>query len=335
MAQAPFLQKSNAVSRAELPIPATCMSCPSRLHHLRFSSSSLCRGKRLHVHLVQSNEKVGRSFCWSFQCSNQPHLETSQGDVEVLQASTMEEIYDMLAKRLLTSAFMNSTSSKYIVGMAGPPGAGKSTAARVVVERLNALWFQSNPVAGEGPQNNIAIALPMDGFHLYRSQLDMMEDPVEAHARRGAPWTFDPDGLIKCLQALRSQGCVRAPSFDHGVGDPKENDIIVTYSHKVIIVEGNYLLLAEDKWKTLLDIFDERWFLDVDIETTLKRVVSRFIAIGQSPDAAKSRVTAESFVKSASFDFFLFGFIIWIIICLNKSTCSISCSSINSTWQVV
>ncbi|XP_019089401.1 PREDICTED: ATP-dependent kinase YFH7-like [Camelina sativa] len=45
----------------------------------------------------------------------------------------------------------------------------------------------------------------MDGFHLYRSQLDAMEDPKEAHARRGAPWTFDPALLLNCLKKLRNE----------------------------------------------------------------------------------------------------------------------------------
>ncbi|MCO5576544.1 hypothetical protein L7F22_030355 [Adiantum nelumboides] len=281
MAHTTFSQQPNAGLGAQTRMSENCV-LPPRLHHPSFFSSSLCRGRRLHVHLKQSSYKAGRRFFWSLQCSNNPHLEPSQGNVEVLEASTMEEVYDMLAKRLLIAASLTSTSSKYIVGLAGPPGAGKSTVAKAVVERLNALWFQSHSQTeseGEGTQTSIAIALPMDGFHLYRSQLDMMEDPVEAHARRGAPWTFDPHALIKCLQTLRSQGWVQAPSFDHGVGDPKENDIIVTCSHRVVIVEGNYLLLAEDNWKTLMDIFNERWFVDVDIETTLRRVVNRFIAI--------------------------------------------------------
>lgn len=212
---------------------------------------------------------------------------------KVLQASTMEEIYDILARRLFSAAAATRPSSKYIVGLAGPPGAGKSTTAKEVAERVNALWVQRKASADSETDttlDDIAIYLPMDGFHLYRCQLDMMEDPAEAHARRGAPWTFNPAGLVKCLTSLRSQGWVHAPSFDHGVGDPKENDIIVSPTHKVIVVEGNYLLLADDKWKDLYDLFDERWFLDVDIETTLKRVLERSIMIGNSPDKAKLRV---------------------------------------------
>lgn len=67
---------------------------------------------------------------------------------------------------------------RYIVGLAGPPGAGKSTVSKEVTKRVNALWLQTNSsVEGESgtTQTDVAIALPMDGFHLYRSQLDMME----------------------------------------------------------------------------------------------------------------------------------------------------------------
>ncbi|XVF80896.1 hypothetical protein PTKIN_Ptkin15bG0111800 [Pterospermum kingtungense] len=85
-------------------------------------------------------------------------------------------------------------SCRHIVGLAGPP-----------VKPLD-----------------VAVVMPMDGFHLYRSQLDAMENPEEAHAKRGAPWTFDPVLLLNCLKNLRNQGSVYAPSFDHGVGDPTE-----------------------------------------------------------------------------------------------------------------
>lgn len=75
---------------------------------------------------------------------------------------------------------------RYIVGLAGPPGAGKSTVSKEVTKRVNALWLQTNlSVEGESgtTQNDVAIALPMDGFHLYRRQLDMME----------------VSGFVKCL----------------------------------------------------------------------------------------------------------------------------------------
>uniref|UniRef100_A0A0A9CP79 Phosphoribulokinase/uridine kinase domain-containing protein n=1 Tax=Arundo donax TaxID=35708 RepID=A0A0A9CP79_ARUDO len=146
-----------------------------------------------------------------------------------IEAKSMDEVYNALAEHLL-SVLKNikHLDSKYIVGLAGPPGAGKSTVASEVVRRVNMLWSQKCAKGSASrPTEEIAAMLPMDGFHLYRSQLDAMEDPKEAHARRGAPWTFNPSLLLKCLQTLRTEGSVYAPSFDHGVGDPVENDIFV------------------------------------------------------------------------------------------------------------
>ncbi|XP_072054120.1 putative uridine kinase C227.14 [Arachis hypogaea] len=90
----------------------------------------------------------------------------------------------------------------HIVGLAGPPGAGKSTLAHEVVSRVNKLW----------PER----ASSMDS-----------QNPEEAHARRGAPWTFNPSRLLACFKNLKIHGFVYVPSFDHGVGDPVEDDIFV------------------------------------------------------------------------------------------------------------
>ncbi|KAG5374690.1 hypothetical protein IGI04_039286 [Brassica rapa subsp. trilocularis] len=227
-------------------------------------------------------------------------------DVTVVDGSCMDEIYDKLAERLVpTSAAMFSPDVKRLVGLAGPPGAGKSTLAYEVVSRINRLWPQkAASFDAEVMPPDVATVLPMDGFHLYRSQLDAMEDPKEAHARRGAPWTFNPALLLNCLKKLRNEGSVYVPSFDHGVGDPVEDDIFVSLQHKVVIVEGNYLLLEEGTWKDISDMFDEKWFIDVNLDTAMERVEARHISTGKPPDVAKWRIdyndrpNAELIVKS-------------------------------------
>lgn len=224
----------------------------------------------------------------------------------IVEGSSIDEIYDALASRLLpTAAVTANPDYKYIVGLAGPPGSGKTTLASEVVQRLNKLWLQkASSLDSQVKPLNVATALPMDGFHLYRSQLDAMEDPEEAHARRGAPWTFNPELLLTCLKTLRNRGSVSAPSFDHGVGDPVEDGIFVSLEHKVVIVEGNYLFLEDGTWKEISALFDEKWFIDIDIDKAMQRVVERHILTGKPPDVAKWRIeyndrpNAELIMKS-------------------------------------
>ncbi|KAI7990951.1 putative uridine kinase C227.14 [Camellia lanceoleosa] len=219
-------------------------------------------------------------------------VRSQKKDVPVLEARCMDETYNALAERLVpTAAAASNPNFKHIVGLAGPPGAGKSTVAFEIVRRVNKLWYEKScSFDSQVEPPEVATVLPMDGFHLYRHQLDAMEDPEEAHARRGAPWTFDPALLLKCLKTLKNQGSVYAPSFDHGVGDPVEDDIFVNLQHKVVVVEGNYLLLEEGVWKEISSVFDEKWFIEVDIETAMQRVLKRHILTGKPPDVAKWRI---------------------------------------------
>ncbi|KAF7804685.1 putative uridine kinase C227.14 isoform X1 [Senna tora] len=221
-------------------------------------------------------------------CSENIH----KGVVRVVEGSAIDEVYDALAERLLpTAEAASNPNHKCLVGLAGPPGAGKSTLAHEVVRRVNKLWQEkASSLDSQVKASDIATVIPMDGFHLYRSELDAMEDPEEAHARRGAPWTFNPLRLVTCLNNLRSQGSVYVPSFDHGVGDPVEDDIFVNLQHKVVIVEGNYLLLEDGLWKELSYLFDEKWFIDVDIDKAMQRVLKRHISTGKPPDVAKQRI---------------------------------------------
>jgi len=116
-----------------------------------------------------------------------------------------------------------------------------------------------------------------------------MENPVEAHRKRGAPWTFNAKALYNTLLQIK-KGAAKVPSFDHKVGDPVEGDIEVKSTHQIVIVEGNYLFLEEEVWKDISTLFDERWFVDCDIDSAMNRVVSRHKGTGLSEQQAKLRV---------------------------------------------
>ncbi|KAL6214620.1 hypothetical protein ACLB2K_014052 [Fragaria x ananassa] len=249
---------------------------------------------------------VARTGAPSAKSNSLKVLCSQKREAPVVEGRFIEEVYDALAERLVpTAAAMSNPNLMHIVGLAGPPGAGKSTLASEVVRRVNKLWPQkASSLDSQVTPLEVAAVLPMDGYHLYRSQLDAMENPEEAHARRGAPWTFNPELLLKSLKTLRSQGSVYAPSFDHGVGDPVEDDIFVSIQNKVVIVEGNYLFLDDGVWNEISSMFDEKWFIEVDIDKSVQRVLKRHIATGKPPDVAKWRIehndrpNAETIIKS-------------------------------------
>ncbi|XP_065047341.1 putative uridine kinase C227.14 isoform X2 [Musa acuminata AAA Group] len=223
-------------------------------HHFLVSNFSPPRGILKQI--------LCRSLIFTQKHSNQKVLCYQKQEFPVLSERSIEKVYDSLAERLLSSfAKVQDINSKYIVGLAGPPGAGKTTLSSEVVRRLNNLWSQKATGKNSVSPLEFAIVLPMDGFHLYRSQLDAMENPEEAHARRGAPWTFNPELLLKCLLSLRNEGSTYAPSFDHGVGDPVEDDVFVSSE-----------------------------FLDIDINVAMERVLKRHISTGKEPDVAKWRI---------------------------------------------
>lgn len=67
-------------------------------------------------------------------------------------------------------------TARFLVGLAGPPGAGKSTLAHEVARRINKLWPEkASSFDSQVQPPDVAIVLPMDGFHLYRSELDALE----------------------------------------------------------------------------------------------------------------------------------------------------------------
>jgi len=190
----------------------------------------------------------------------------------------MKDQYEALANDLLSFVDSIPAGQKHFVSIVGGPGSGKSTLAGRVCQLVNI------------KRPDTCVVVPMDGFHYYRAELDQMSNPVLAHARRGAPFTFNSQALLQLLQKIKNEGRARAPSFDHKVGDPVENDIEVTTRHKLVLVEGNYLLLEEDSWATIGALVDESWFIDCDVDIAMRRVRARHRQTGLTDEEALYRV---------------------------------------------
>ncbi len=188
------------------------------------------------------------------------------------------EQYDNLAAELRQRAAQLIGDTQYWIGLAGGPGSGKSTLAESLKARLGELLT----------------IIPLDGYHYYRSELDGMADPEEAHARRGAPFTFNATRFVDDLIKARNAGEGVFPSFDHGAGDPVEADIQLPKGPQIVLVEGNYLLLDTEPWCQLRkSVFDESWFLDVPVHECNRRVGERHVKTGLTEEQAQLRVATN------------------------------------------
>ena len=179
-------------------------------------------------------------------------------------------------------------TTRLMIAISGIPGSGKSGLSSMMANRINQLYSAEHPGSPL-----IATAIPMDGYHLTRAQLAQMPDPVHAAARRGAAFTFDGEKFLRLVQGLREPLTAEsknqyAPSFDHAVKDPVENDIAIPASCRAIFFEGNYLSLDKAPWNEAARLMDELWFVEVDFETARKRLIRRHVQAGIAKDEAEA-----------------------------------------------
>lgn len=164
---------------------------------------------------------------------------------------------------------MAAHGPRTILGIAGSPGAGKSTLAASLVAALDA----------------DAVLVPMDGFHLAQSELARLGRAD----RKGAPDTFDALGYVDLLRRLRrnDDALVYAPRFDRHLEEPIACAIPVARDVPLVVTEGNYLLLDDGDWAGVAPLLDACWFVDAGETTRVERLIARHVAHGRSPDAAR------------------------------------------------
>ena len=123
----------------------------------------------------------------------------------------------------------------------------------------------------------VAVVLPMDGWHLTKKDLFDQYGEERGMMRRGAPWTFDVPRICKDLARAKVEREGSFPIYSRDISDPVENGVQLKKSHEVVIVEGLFVLWKEDEaWGQLYDLFDERWFIKVPSrDEQIDRLVQR------------------------------------------------------------
>lgn len=184
-----------------------------------------------------------------------------------------QDVQDATLDQLVESArALVVPGERRILGLTGAPGAGKSTVAEQLVAAL-------------GPE--IAVLVPMDGFHLANEVLI----DLGRLDRKGAHDTFDDGGYARLIASLREQRAadpvIYAPRFRREIEESIGSAIPVPPTVPLVVTEGNYLLLESDAWPAARARIDEVWFLAPDTDVRHARLVRRHEAYGKSREEAE------------------------------------------------
>lgn len=178
-----------------------------------------------------------------------------------------------LSEVAATVGALLSPDYRVVVGIVGAPGAGKSTIASALVDLLA-------PAAA---------LLPMDGFHL--PQATLVE--LGRRDRMGAPDTFDVAAFRETLISVRrgfgnSGHSVAAPGFNRETEEGVPGAIRISPEFSCVLTEGNYLLLESGGWERSARMFDLTFFVELDDEARVQRLIERHERFGKTPAEARA-----------------------------------------------
>ncbi|MGY4712250.1 nucleoside/nucleotide kinase family protein [Mycolicibacterium sp. CBM1] len=166
------------------------------------------------------------------------------------------------------SGWLDAEPGRLVVGLTGPPGAGKSTLAQALVDAVSGASY-----------------LPMDGFHLSNAMLDRLG----RRDRKGAADTFDAAGYAATLRRVvddYGRRDVYVPAFDRGLDEPVAAGHVVPAGSRLVVTEGNYLAFPEGEWAGVRPLLDRLYYVDCPAPVRRDRLVRRHIDGGRSASAA-------------------------------------------------
>jgi pantothenate kinase len=173
-------------------------------------------------------------------------------------------------------------SKRYIIGLAGAPGSGKTTFAAELCQAL-------------GAKSETAVVVPMDGFHFD----DVVLNARGHRARKGAHYTFDAPGFVHLIKRIKARETdIAIPVFDRHMELSRAAADVIGANTRFIIVEGLYVLLKREPWVNLKPLFDISIYLDVPKAELERRLTKRILEHGHDEAYAKNWIASNDMLNA-------------------------------------
>ena len=172
-------------------------------------------------------------------------------------------------------------SGRFIIGIVGKPGAGKSTLTSHLIENL--------------PKNSVSL-VPMDGYHLSNLQLKNLG----LSDRKGAFNTFDSNGYVSLLKRINTETDqdIYYPVFHREIEESYAADGVVLANTKIVLTEGNYLLFDKAGWEKVATELTEIWYININDDVRIERLVKRHEFYGKDKESAFNWATGSDEINA-------------------------------------
>ncbi|MFP4026976.1 MAG: hypothetical protein ACLFWL_04230 [Candidatus Brocadiia bacterium] len=192
---------------------------------------------------------------------------------EIECKTTRVEMWRFILPLALGLCNIDANPGRRLVGIAGPPGGGKSVFCSLLKRVIDVLLGSDDAVA----------MMSLDGFH--RSNEWLAEHGLQE--LKGRPETFDVRSFVNVLREVSKGDSIDVPAYDRELHEPVRSRVPVRPEHSIALVEGNFLLFGGEEWASVADYLDVSLFLDTPFEAIKSRIIQRHIRGGRDPEDAR------------------------------------------------
>jgi pantothenate kinase len=215
------------------------------------------------------------------ELSSKPLTMDQTGRILTLDQAEVGGHYLPLVRYLLTLPWRDS---RQVIAIAGPPGCGKSSFSAVLNRVINLL-----------SRREICAVVGQDGWHypnhyLATHRIQKDDRMILLREIKGAPETFDIDGLLACLHQIKTQDEVRFPIYSRELHDPLPDAGRIKPEHRIILLEGNYLLLNHPGWRDIHPLTDRSIFLSAPVEILTAALRERHLRGSKDPQSVENHL---------------------------------------------